>query len=352
MSARINTLKRIQIIGVVKDQTIRSLGTVKTKIDFNGVTLEHNFHVINQNLNLNADAVIGNDFLAKNNALIDYLNKTLTVRIIDNPPITTFNNNTNTKIVSMFSTKISENTESNSCKKYQQALQEFSQSENQNIHMISRYKPKNKTFYEDLPEEFFNEHEQIEPIRPTINPITPLILNPNEYSINHMGQESNQITDKNERMEYLMDKFNLNHLNDELKEKIREICYHYSDAFYVEGDTLKPTNAYVHSIKLKPNVDVVHVKQYRIPENHKEEIERQINDLERKRIIEKSTSRFNSPLLLAKKASVDPGKPQFRLVLDYRKINEATIPQAYPIPLIDEIIDQMNDATCFTKLDV
>lgn len=218
--------------------------------------------------------------------------------------------------------------------------------------MISKYKPKNKMFYENLSEGFFDEHEKIEPKRLTINSTSPLIQNSKEYSIHYMRQESDQVTDRNKRMEYLMDKFDLNHLNDELKGKIREICYHYSDAFYIEGDVLKPTNAYIHSMKLKPNIDVVHVKQYRIPENHKEEIERQINDLVGKRIIEKSTSRFNSPLLLVKKAPDESGKPQFRLVLDYRKLNEATITQAYPIPLIDEIVDQMNGATCFTKLDV
>lgn len=126
----------------------------------------------------------------------------------------------------------------------------------------------------------------------------------------------------------------------------------FSDAFYVEGDILTPTTAYTHSIKLKPNVDVVNVNQYRIPENHKKEIERQVRDLEEKRIIEKSTSRFNSPLLLVKKAPDSNGQQQFRLVLDYRRLNEACIPQAYPIPLIDEIIDQMSEARCFTKLDV
>lgn len=108
MSARISTLKRIQIIGVVENQTIRSLGIVRTKIDFNGVVIEHDFHVINQNLNLKADAVIGNDFLTKNNALIDYLNKTLTVRIIKNSGFTPFNDKMKTGIISSFSTKRSE----------------------------------------------------------------------------------------------------------------------------------------------------------------------------------------------------------------------------------------------------
>lgn len=70
----------------------------------------------------------------------------------------------------------------------------------------------------------------------------------------------------------------------------------------MEGDIKKPTNAYEHYVKLKPNVDVVHTKQYRIPQAQKIEIERQVLDLQKKNIIEKSTSRFNSPLLYVKKS--------------------------------------------------
>lgn len=131
-----------------------------------------------------------------------------------------------------------------------------------------------------------------------------------------------------------MNKLDLKHLSEKLQNDACNILHDLSDAFYIEGDILKTTTAYIHNIKLKPHIDTVYTKQYRIPESHKTEIERQLADLEKKQIIERSTSRFNSPLLLVKKAPDGSGKPQFRLVLDYRKVNEATIPQAYPIPLI------------------
>lgn len=170
--------------------------------------------------------------------------------------------------------------------------------------------------------------------------------------MNYISENENQIIDKSKRLEYLMQKFDLEHLDNKAIENIKEICYECSDVFFIEGDELKPTSAYIHSIKLKPNVDTVHTKQYRIPEGHKHEIERQINELEEQDIIEKSTSRFNSPLLLVKKAPDKYGKPQSRLVFDYRKVNEASIPQKYPMPMMDEIIDQMSGTTYFTKLDV
>lgn len=356
LTAKVNTFKRIQIVGVVKNQTIRSLGTVKTQINFNDLILEHEFHVINQNLNLNADAVIGNDFLARNNALIDYLDGSITVKVLENtihdPHI---QSKTKPKVVSSFSTDRYHSIKVNPCVEYHDAMSEWNrfEADGQNIYMISEYKPKNVTFYEELPNSFFDNHEEINPSKIHVQPpLEDMNLLSNERKHLNNYSNSREITNKRERMEYLLNKFDLSHLNNELKNKIADICYEFSDAFYIEGDVLKPTNAYIHSIKLKHNVDVVHVKQYRIPENHKPEIERQVRDLEEKEVIEKSTSRFNSPLLLVKKAPDKTGTPQFRLVLDFRKLNEATIPQAYPIPLIDEIIDQMNDATCFTKLDV
>lgn len=130
---------------------------------------------------------------------------------------------------------------------------------------------------------------------------------------------------------------------------ISEIFTEFSDAFYIDGDLLKTTDVYEHSFKLKPDKDVVFVRQYRI---QKIEISKQVQELLDKDIIEKSTSRFNSPLLLVKKRTEENQKPNYRLVIDYRKLNEATINQSYPMPLIDEITDNLHDSENFTILDV
>lgn len=68
--------------------------------------------------------------------------------------------------------------------------------------------------------------------------------------------------------------------------------------------------------------------------------------------MEKSDSPWNSPLLLVPKKSNENGERKFRLVIDYRKLNSVTVSQSYPIPLVDEIIDQMKGAKFFTVLDL
>lgn len=86
-SARINKYNRISIVGVSREKIINTLGTVKTKMNFNGITLEHDFPVIHHDVNSKEDVVIGNDLLKKANAMIDYLNKSITVRVIENTPV-------------------------------------------------------------------------------------------------------------------------------------------------------------------------------------------------------------------------------------------------------------------------
>ena len=66
----------------------------------------------------------------------------------------------------------------------------------------------------------------------------------------------------------------------------------------------------------------------------------QTDELLKNNIIEPSNSSYNCPLWLVPKKDKD-GVKQWRLVLDYRKLNEKTIPDNFPIPNITEILDQL-----------
>lgn len=65
-------------------------------------------------------------------------------------------------------------------------------------------------------------------------------------------------------------------------------------------------------------------------------------------IIRPSSSPWNSPLLVVPKK----GKQKWRVVVDYRKLNEVTIADAYPIPNIEDILGQLGDSKYFTALDL
>ena len=73
----------------------------------------------------------------------------------------------------------------------------------------------------------------------------------------------------------------------------------------------------------------------------------QLGELVQQGFIQPSRSQWASPVLLVKKKD-----GLIRMCIDYRGLNIVTIKNKYPLPLIDELFDQLNGAKYFTKLDL
>jgi hypothetical protein len=154
------------------------------------------------------------------------------------------------------------------------------------------------------------------------------------------------------RGEQVISKLRTDHLNQEEKRALQEICFDYQDVFYLPGDKLSSTNAARHTIHLEPGTTPINTRPYRLPESQKNEIDRQVEQLLREDIIVKSDSPWNSPLLLVPKKAGPDGEQKWRLVVDFRKVNERTIGNADPLPDITEILDQLGQSKYFTFLDM
>ena len=122
----------------------------------------------------------------------------------------------------------------------------------------------------------------------------------------------------------------------------------HSGRFQLNGDELTSSNVTKHRI-LTVDDHPVNTKQYRLPHNLREEVEKQVNELLEKGIIRPSKSPYNTSLWVVPKKSDQSGKPRWRVVLDFRPLNEKTM--AYPLPNITDIFDQVGNACYFTVMD-
>lgn len=127
---------------------------------------------------------------------------------------------------------------------------------------------------------------------------------------------------------------------------IQDLLTAYADVFN-DPKQLPPPRSYDHAIPLHPEAVPVNSRPYRYSPQHKTEIENQVKDLLDKGLIFHSHIPFASPVLLVKKKD-----GSWRFYVDYRKLNSLTIKNRFPMPIIDEILDELSRSKYFTKLDM
>lgn len=128
--------------------------------------------------------------------------------------------------------------------------------------------------------------------------------------------------------------------------QLQELLQQHAHLFN-DPTTLPPARAFDHQITLIPGAQPVNVKPYRYVPTQKDEIERQVKEMLANGVIQPSTSPYASPVLLVKKKD-----GSWRFCMDYRNLNSITVKNKYPLPIVDELLDELKGSQWFTKLDM
>ena len=101
-----------------------------------------------------------------------------------------------------------------------------------------------------------------------------------------------------------------------------------------------------HRIETTPGVSV-RTRPYRLPEHKRKLVQAEIKAMLELGVIEESHSAWSSPIVLV-------GKPDgsIRFCVDYRKVNDVSQFDAYPMPRVDELLDRLGTARFFSTLDL
>lgn len=354
-------LKNIEIKGI--GGIGKTIGFCYLTIKCNNKYIKHKFYILPNEFPISTDGIIGFDFINTNNLVMDYKQKTVSI-LNEN-----LNDNNNIKIIEL-NKNFGEN-------EFENLKMENNQKNNEyllkarHINLIEIKVNSNEEGIINkinLPENLFMANMLVSPIEfktfiSIINisekDITIKLPNFNIETFIEPIEQNEQIDEKNifhfkaiDRNSIIKENLRLDHLNIEEQESILEICENFGDIFFIDGDKLSRKSNHKHKIILNEKTNPLHIKQYKIPFTHRNDVEKEVDKLLKNEIIEESSSPWNAPILLVPKKLDASNEKKMRLVIDYRKLNNITKSDTYPLPLIDEILNQLGKCKYFTLLDL
>jgi transposase InsO family protein len=130
-------------------------------------------------------------------------------------------------------------------------------------------------------------------------------------------------------------------------ERMKGVLRKYSPIFGKLPKGLPPSRGVEHEIELEPGTKPPYLRIYHMSPLELAEVKRQLTELIDMEFIQPSKSPYGAPILFVPKKN---GK--LRMCIDYRALNKITVKNRYPLPRIDELMDQLHGATVFSKLDL
>ncbi|GJR14087.1 putative reverse transcriptase domain-containing protein [Tanacetum coccineum] len=121
----------------------------------------------------------------------------------------------------------------------------------------------------------------------------------------------------------------------------------FSEVFPEDLPGLPPARPVEFQIDLIPGAAPVARAPYRLAPSEMKELSEQLQELSDKGFIRPSSSPWGAPVLFVKKKD-----GSFRMCIDYRELNKLTVKNRYPLPRIDDLFDQLQGSSIYSKIDL
>ncbi len=187
----------------------------------------------------------------------------------------------------------------------------------------------------------------------SVSAVIPLRLSVNEISCVQNGDvkklkiHNSKIDEANfENGEKWLPKVDLSHLNNEQREKVKNLLLENCEVFSKSDSDIGNIQDFQMKINLTDTIPVKEAYR-RIPRHLYEEVKNYIEDLITNGWVRESFSAYASPIVCVRKKD-----GSLRMCVDYRKLNNKTVPDSQPIPRIQDILDNLGKQAWFSTLDM
>ena len=138
----------------------------------------------------------------------------------------------------------------------------------------------------------------------------------------------------------------LTHTTDVLKNKVFELLCQYKNVFAAHPSIPRQARLPPHTIEIEAGKKLYPKAPYRMSGKKAEEVRRQVKEKLEGDLLQPSRSPFSSPVVLALKPN-----GEYRFCVDYRELNKVTVPDRFPLPRIESILDSLAGNEYFSTLD-
>ncbi|GKV00657.1 hypothetical protein SLEP1_g13320 [Rubroshorea leprosula] len=127
---------------------------------------------------------------------------------------------------------------------------------------------------------------------------------------------------------------------------LRKLLEEFSEVFD-EAKSLPDSRSLDHQIHLKTGTEPISIRPYKYPSIQKDAMEQIVSEMLQSGVIRNSTSSFSSPVVMVKKRG-----GTWRMCIDYKELNKAIVKNKFPMPVIEELLDELHGAKYFSKIDL